>query len=39
MGDILINRRPLYEGEQNGNSVELTLGTGCYTIEYLFQDQ
>jgi alpha-L-rhamnosidase len=37
MGDIIINDRPLREGEQNGDNVELTLGAGCHRIEYLFR--
>jgi alpha-L-rhamnosidase len=36
LGDISINGHPLLEGEQIGDSVELTLGAGRHTIEYLF---
>ena len=36
MGKILINDHLLSEGEQIGNNVELTVGAGCYKIEYLF---
>jgi alpha-L-rhamnosidase len=33
--EILINGHQLHEGQQNEDSVELTLGPGSYTIEYL----
>ena len=39
MGEILVNGLPLYEGEQNGSSVELTLGAGRYRIVYPFQER
>jgi alpha-L-rhamnosidase len=35
-GEVSINGRPLHEGEQVGDGVELTLGTGCHKIEYPF---
>jgi alpha-L-rhamnosidase len=34
IGDILMNSDPLSEGEQAGNTVELSLGAGCYKFEY-----
>ena len=36
MSEVSINGHSLYEGEQLGDSVELTLGAGDYEIEYLF---
>ncbi|MBI5931528.1 MAG: family 78 glycoside hydrolase catalytic domain [Chloroflexi bacterium] len=39
MGEILINRNLLFEGQQIGNNVELTLGAGCYKIEYLLREK
>jgi alpha-L-rhamnosidase len=37
MGEISINDHPLYDGEQIGDSVELTLGAGRHKIEYLIR--
>jgi alpha-L-rhamnosidase len=37
--EVSINDRQLHDGEQIGDSVELTLGAGSYRIEYLFLDQ
>jgi alpha-L-rhamnosidase len=37
LGAIAINGQPLPDGEQISNSVEFTVGAGCYKIEYLFQ--
>ena len=39
MGEISINGHPLHEGEQIGNCVEVTLGAGCYEIEYPFGEK
>jgi alpha-L-rhamnosidase len=39
MGEIAINGHQLHEGEQIGDSVELTLGAGRHKIEYLFQGE
>jgi alpha-L-rhamnosidase len=39
MGEISINGHPLHEGEQIGDSVELTLGAGCHKIEYPFREK
>jgi alpha-L-rhamnosidase len=38
MGEISINGHPLHDGEQIGDSVELTLGAGCHKIEYLIRE-
>jgi alpha-L-rhamnosidase len=39
MGEISINGHQMNEGEQIGDSVELTLGAGCYRIEYPFREK
>jgi alpha-L-rhamnosidase len=39
MGEVSINGHQLHEGEQIGDSVELTLGAGCHKIEYLFREK
>jgi alpha-L-rhamnosidase len=39
MGEIVINGHPLIEGEQIGDSVELTLGAGHHRIGYLFSEK
>ena len=39
MGAISINGHPLREGEPIGDSVEVTLGAGCHTIEYPFREK
>ena len=39
MGDILINGRRLHDGEQIGESVELTLGAGRYRFEYQMREK
>jgi alpha-L-rhamnosidase len=36
--EVSINGQPLQAGEQIADRVELTLGAGTHTIEYLFQD-
>src|SRR5690606_6247005 len=38
-GEILINGRPMREGVQKGESVELTLGAGRYRIEYRLREK
>ena len=38
MGKVAINGDPLRDGAQIGHDVELTLGAGCYAIEYLFRE-
>ena len=39
MGDISINGHQLYDGEQIGDSVELTLGAGSHKIEYRIRER
>ncbi len=39
LDDIALNGRPLIEGEQIGESVELTLGAGHHTIAYPFRER
>lgn len=38
MDEITINGHPLRDGQPVGNSVEVTLGAGRYTIDYLFRE-
>jgi alpha-L-rhamnosidase len=38
-GEILVHGYLLREGEQIGNTVELTLGAGCHKIEYLIGEK
>jgi len=37
--EVSLNGHPLRQGEQSGNSVELSLGAGHYTIAYPFRDE
>jgi len=37
-GEISLNGRPLRDGRQMGDSVELDLAAGCYTFEYPFRE-
>ncbi len=39
MGEISINGHPLHDGEPVDDSVELTLGAGRHTIEYLMREK
>ncbi len=39
LDNIALNGRPLIEGEQIGESVELTLGAGHHTIAYSFRER
>ncbi|MBN2469703.1 MAG: family 78 glycoside hydrolase catalytic domain, partial [Anaerolineae bacterium] len=37
-GEVTLNGQPLRDGEQAGDSVELSLGAGRYRIEYPFRE-
>lgn len=39
MGEVVINDHQLYDGNQIGDSVELTLGAGSYRIAYPMQEK
>jgi len=38
-GDISMNGSPISDGQQVGDTVELTLGAGSYTIAYLMREK
>jgi alpha-L-rhamnosidase len=38
LGEISLNGHPLHHGAQVGDSVELTLGAGSYTLAYLIRE-
>ncbi len=39
LGEVSINGESLSGGEQIGDGVELTLGAGCYKVEYLIREK
>jgi hypothetical protein len=39
MGELSLNSHPLYEGEQIGSNMELTLGASAYRFEYFVREK